>query len=255
MISTEKQKTEVRMRRIITLILLAADIYLGVQIYRSFMNDQFNLAALSFKNEHTAGNEADYPVGSDSYNPGNAEGPHYFSGSSIPTGQVTLGGSHKTDESASSSQTYRDEDYGTSDGFVIQRFQEFDWYRNAGSAGIPAGAQRLTDPSEIYGIYHVYVRFDPDNQNGTIADLLGDARIDAGQYGTLVHMDWNYTYYHKKEKWMIPHPISPVLLTMEPSRHRVRELSRSTRSSMMKERSVPSGPWRPPTGSRQISPL
>jgi hypothetical protein len=200
MISTEKQKTEVRMRRIITLILLAADIYLGVQIYRSFMNDQFNLAALSFKNEHTAGNEADYPVGSDSYNPGNAEGPHYFSGSSIPTGQVTLGGSHKTDESASSSQTYRDEDYGTSDGFVIQRFQEFDWYRNAGSAGIPAGAQRLTDPSEIYGIYHVYVRFDPNDQNSTIADLLGDARIDAGQYGTLVHMDWNYTYYHKNGK-------------------------------------------------------
>ncbi|MBR2761675.1 MAG: hypothetical protein IKD66_10930 [Solobacterium sp.] len=177
------------MRRVITLILLAADIYLGVQIYRSFMNDQFRLNALAFKLDRDSRNDSS-DSGSSEYSPGPM----------FPTGQSTFGIFSNTDEPtpAPSSPEYREEDYGTRDSSVIRRFQEFDWYRNEVLfSGIPANAYSITDPMEIYGNYHVYVLFDPDNQNDMIADLLGDARIDNGQYGTLVHIDWTYTYYHK----------------------------------------------------------
>ena len=173
------------MRRIITLILLAADIYLGVQIYRSFMNDQFRLNALAFKLDRDSGK---------------TEGSQYYPESAFPTGQSTFGIFSGTDEPepAPSSPENREEDYGTGDSSVIQRFREFDWYRNQVLyTGIPANAYRITDPLEICGTYHVYVLFDPDNQNDMTADLLGDARIDNGQYGILVHIDWTYTYYHK----------------------------------------------------------
>ena len=179
------------MRRLVTLILLAADIFLAVQIYRGYQAAQNPLSGAFFRESDYAHFLNDSDGYEDSSGNDFPTGPNFFSGSTTPTGQVTLGGNNNRESTQA-----KTEDYGTEDPAIISRFQEFDWYRrNIGGYG----SETITDPSEILGSYHAYVLFDPDNANNAIADLLADMRIEAGQNGTLVHMDWKYMYYRSEE--------------------------------------------------------
>ena len=195
------------MRRIVTLLLLAADVYLGIQIYRGFMADMspYGQFLQEMKNE-SAGDETPY-VSSGSTATPQPDGPHYISGSTNPTGQITLGGNTSEDKL---------EKYGTEDASIIAEYRKFDWYRDGVLInGLPSGTRKITDPSEIFGTYDLYVLFDPSNMSGSTGDLFGIARIDAGQAGTTVHIDWTYTYYHKDGRGETDHSKSDFTGSMD----------------------------------------
>ncbi len=216
------------MRRLVTLILVIANVVVISVIYSSWKKEQESSEssswlstkepeAYSYTSNSNSSDSTGKPSGSNSSGatakPSGSNtskpGPHYFTEGTSPVGTVSLG----KDSSASPSpgaepssgkkekpaaETKRD--YGTEDPDTLSRFQEFDWYVDEVMVtGVPAGAKSLTDLSEILGSYHAYVLYDPYNSTGYKADMLGDVLVDAGQNDLVVNIDWTYIYYHKNE--------------------------------------------------------
>jgi len=147
------------MRKLVTLLLLAANIYLITQIYGGWKQEQTMRSG---------------------------------QGQNSGFSNIPLSRPDHQSQTAGNPASEQKKEFGTYDAEVIKRFHEFDWYReDVMNSGIPRNKERIEDPSAILGRYHAYVLYNP---GGESSEMLSDVEIAAGQSDLTVLFQWVYMY-------------------------------------------------------------